>query len=411
MQNEKWMKIRDFLVKHCKIVFPVVLIALVAVTVVAALGARKGGDNGTASSTPESSVALESSSGSAEPVQEDVPLVPNENQELYTLIATYYNAMAEGDTETVLSVCNEYAENELLRLSERAKYLEYYPILEIYTKPGLEEGSTVAYVYYKLVFMNHEEEVPGFQAWYVCTDENGKLYLNTGELSAEVNDYITLVSTQADVVELYNRVNVEYNEIVTAHPELLTYMQELSTQVNAAVGTTLANQNASKEEGAGEGNGTSEGGDGEGQSGEGQSGGQGETTTEGPKYATATTTVNVRSSDSENADKLGKVSGGSRVEVQEVRVNGWTKIVYEGKDGYIKSDYLQMAESAEGQEVIGTVTATTNINIRSAADQSSERLGVLLGGESLDLLGEENGWCKVKYDGQIAYVKSDYVTK
>lgn len=411
MQNEKWRKIRDFLVKHCKIVFPVILVALVAVTVVAALGARNGDEGETASSTPESSVAAESTSDSAEPVQEDVPLVPNENQELYTLIATYYNAMAEGDTETVLSVCNEYSENELLRLSERAKYLEYYPTLEIYTKPGLEEGSTVAYVYYKLVFLNHAEEVPGFQAWYVCTDEAGKLYLNTGELSAEVNDYITLVSTQADVVELYNRVNVEYNEIVTEHPELLTYMQELSTQVNAAVGTTLANQNASQEENAGEGTGNSEGGDGGEQSGENPSGGQGETTAEGPKYATATTTVNVRSSDSENADKLGKVSGGTRVEVQEVRVNGWTKIVYEGKDGYIKSDYLQMAESAEGQEVIGTVTATTNINVRAAADQSSERLGVLLGGESLDLLGEENGWCKVKYDGQIAYVKSDYVTK
>ena len=411
MQNEKWMKIRDFLVKHCKIVFPVVLIALVAVTVVAALGARKGDNDEATSGAPESSVVTESSSGSAEPVQEDVPLVPNENQELFTLIATYYNAMAQGDTETVLSVCNEYAENELLRLSERAKYLEYYPTLEIYTKPGLEEGSTVAYVYYKLVFVNHEEEVPGFQAWYVCTDDNGKLYLNTGELSAEVNDYITLVSTQADVVELYNRVNVEYNEIVTEHPELLTYMQELSTQVNAAVGTTLANQNASKEEGTGEGAGNSEGEGGGEQSGESQSGGQGETTVAGPQYATATTTVNVRSSDSENADKLGKVSGGSRVEVQEVRVNGWTKIVYEGKDGYIKSDYLQMAESAEGQEVIGTVTATTNINVRAAADQSSERLGVLLGGESLDLLGEENGWCKVKYSGQIAYVKSDYVTK
>ncbi len=131
----------------------------------------------------------------------------------------------------------------------------------------------------------------------------------------------------------------------------------------------------------------------------------------GPQYAVATTTVNVRSSDSEQADKLGSVNGGTRVEVQEVCVNGWTKIVYEKKDGYIKSEYLQMEESPAGQEVIGKVTANTNINVRSAASQSSERLGLLAAGGSLELLGVEGEWCKVVYNGQVAYVKAEFVTQ
>lgn len=398
--------IRDYIVRHCKIIFPVLLIIVVAVTVAAALGARREKAEAE-SQAAESSVAQESTEAAVQPVQEDVPLAANEDQALYTLLATYYNAMALGDTETVLSVCSEYSDNELLRLSERAKYLDRYPTLEIYTKPGPEDGSTVAYVYYKLVFVNHEEEVPGFQAWYICQDEERGLYINTSELSDEVNDYITEVSTQADVVELYNRVNVEYNEVVTAHPELLTYMQELSTQVNTAVGTTLAKENSSEE-----GQVPEENQNGSEAGGEEQPQPQEEEPAEsGPQYATATTTVNVRSSDSEQADKLGKVSGGTTVEVQEVRVNGWTKIVYEGKDGYIKSEYLQMAESAAGQNVIGTVIASTNINVRSAASETAERLGVLAGGESLELLANEDGWCKVKYNGQVGYVKSDYVTQ
>ena len=224
-----------------------------------------------------------------------------------------------------------------------------------------------------------------------------------------MNDYIVTVSTQADVVELYNKVQVEYNEVITAHPELLTYMQELSAQVNTSVGTVLAQENASN---AGEGGNTD--------ATENENGGDtgtdvqpsGETPVDnGPQYATATTTVNVRSSDSEQADKLGKVTGGSQVQVQEVIANGWTKIVFEGKDGYIKSEYLQMAESAAGLDVIGTVTATTNINVRSAASETADRLGVLAAGESLDLLADENGWCKVKYNGQVGYVKSDYVSR
>lgn len=410
MQNEKWKIIRDYVVKHCKIIFPIVVIVVAAMTVVFALGARK--EKAAADSQQAESQSLQQDSSEAEQSAaiEDIPLVVNEDGELYTLLATYYNAMAEGDTETILSVCSEYSENELLRLQERAKYLEYYPTLEIYTKPGPEAGSTVAYVYYKLVFVNHAEEVPGFQAWYICTNEEGNLYINTtGELPEDVNDYIVTVSTQADVVELYNKVQVEYNEVITAHPELLTYMQELSAQVNTSVGTVLAQENASN---AGEGGNTD--------ATENENGGDtgtdaqpsGETPVDnGPQYATATTTVNVRSSDSEQADKLGKVTGGSQVQVQEVIANGWTKIVFEGKDGYIKSEYLQMAESAAGLDVIGTVTATTNINVRSAASETADRLGVLAAGESLDLLADENGWCKVKYNGQVGYVKSDYVSR
>lgn len=410
MQNEKWKIIRDYVVKHCKIIFPIVVIVVVAMTVVFALGARK--EKAAADSQQAESQSLQQDSSEAEQaaVIEDIPLVVNEDGELYTLLATYYNAMAEGDTETILSICSEYSENELLRLQERAKYLEYYPTLEIYTKPGPEAGSTVAYVYYKLKFVNHAEEVPGFQAWYICTNEEGNLYINTtGELPEDVNDYIVTVSTQADVVELYNKVQVEYNEVITAHPELLTYMQELSAQVNTSVGTVLAQENASN---AGEGGNTD--------ATENENGGDTGTDVQpseetpvdnGSQYATATTTVNVRSSDSEQADKLGKVTGGSRVQVQEVIANGWTKIVFEGKDGYIKSEYLQMAESAAGQDVIGTVTATTNINVRSAASETADRLGVLAAGESLDLLADENGWCKVKYNGQVGYVKSDYVSR
>lgn len=410
MQNEKWKIIRDYVVKHCKIIFPIVVIVVVAMTVVFALGARK--EKAAADSQQAESQSLQQDSSEAEQsvAIEDIPLVENEDGELYTLLATYYNAMAEGDTETILSICSEYSENELLRLQERAKYLEYYPTLEIYTKPGPEAGSTVAYVYYKLVFVNHTEEVPGFQAWYICTNEEGNLYINTtGELQEDVNDYIVTVSTQADVVELYNKVQVEYNEVITAHPELLTYMQELSAQVNTSVGTVLAQENASNagEDGNTDATGTENGGD----TGTDVQPSEETPVDNGPQYATATTTVNVRSSDSEQADKLGKVTGGSRVQVQEVIANGWTKIVFEGKDGYIKSEYLQMAESAAGQDVIGTVTATTNINVRSAASETADRLGVLAAGESLDLLANENGWCKVKYNGQVGYVKSDYVSQ
>ena len=129
----------------------------------------------------------------------------------------------------------------------------------------------------------------------------------------------------------------------------------------------------------------------------------------GPVYATANTTVNVRSSDSETADKLGKITGGTKVEVKEQRVNGWSKIDYEGKDGFIKSEFLDVAESAANVETIGTVTADTNVNVRATASETGTKLGIVVGGETLDLVAREGDWCKVVYNGQIGYVKAEFV--
>ena len=94
-----------------------------------------------------------------------------------------------------------------------------------------------------------------------------------------------------------------------------------------------------------------------------------------------------------------------------MQINGWTRIVFEGKDGYIKSEYLQMEESAADLNIIGKVTATANINVRAAASSSAERLGLLSGGQTLELLAVEDGWCKVIYNGKVGYVSAEYVTQ
>ena len=103
------------------------------------------------------------------------------------------------------------------------------------------------------------------------------------------------------------------------------------------------------------------------------------------------------------------MSGGTKLQVIEQRPNGWTKVDYEGKEGYIKTEFLQAAESAAGAETVGTVTASTNINVRASASETADRLGVLSGGDSAELVGTEGDWSKIKYNGQIGYVKSEYV--
>lgn len=402
MWKEKIHSIGNYIIKHNKVVLPAVVVVAVAITVSVSLSLS----NRHKEAQQEAEIASVASETATETATEEVPLVANEEGAIYTLIATYYNAMATGDEETLRSVCDEISDKDMYRYVELSQYIDYYPTLEIYTKTGPEEGSVIAYVYYKISFVGHEEEVPGYQALYICTNDQGGLYIKRGENSEEVNEYIKTVSTQDDVVEFNNKITVEYNELMVDHPEVLQYISELDSQVSIAVGEKLANQVAAETQVAEAG---TEEGSTDGQDTQTENGEQQEAEDQGPQYVTTTTTVNVRSSDSEQADKLGKVSGGTKLQVLEQRPNGWTKVDYEGKEGYIKTEFLQLAESAAETETIGTVTATTNINVRASASETADRLGVLSGGDSAELVGTEGDWSKIKYNGQIGYVKSEYV--
>lgn len=405
MIKDRWRAVQDFVVRNSKLVFPVILIVAVAATVTLAL--RAGDDEqldpSLSISEELSEEASQTPAPDAEPV--DTAMERNTDGDLYSLIATYYNAYATGDVDTIKSISSHVEDTEEIRIPEMAKYVESYPLIEIYTKPGPKENSCLAYVYFHMTVKGFEEEVPGMATFYVCTGEDGSLYLNTDEVVPDAElEYIREMNLQDDVVALVNRTGVECNEIFLNNADLFYYVQEVSADVKKTTGEVLAAQNSGT---VGELN------EPEGDGGAAEGGQEDEQPEEPvipqPTSGTAVTTVNVRASDSEQAEKVGKVTGGTEVPIVEQQLNGWTHILYQGKDGYIKSEYLRVAETVDSSQVIGQVTATTNINVRMAPSQDAAKLGILIGGDKLDLLEKADGWCKVIYDGQVGYVKEEYV--
>ena len=394
MLKNKLRLVRDYLIKNKKIAFPVLIIAAAAITVSLALGAS--GNRRMVEIVPENGLG-EGQTGQVE----EIPLVNNEDSTISELIYKFYDAQANGNLELLKSLCDEISDLDLLSFEEKAKYIEYYPKLEIYTKQGMNEGETIVYVYYRMTFVNHEEEFPGYTSHYVCTADDGSLYIKRSNFSDELNEYTSMVCAQDDVVEFNNRVIAEYDSFKEEHPDLATYPEEVMAQVNMDVGVKWSKLQAEAETTVSVNNNVTDNPD-EGQTGEGQA-------EVGPQYATATTTVNVRSSDSEQADRLGKVSSGARLQVLEQQINGWSKVLYENKEGYIKSEFLQMEESAEGVASVGSVKAITNVNVRASASETGTKLGTLVGGDTAELISVEGDWCKIKFGGQVAYVKAEFV--
>lgn len=400
----------DKIIKNGKYIFPVIVLVAVAFTVVIALKAgevHRDELDQIGESISESTQESESSSSMImESSESGIPLAANEDADIHDLVERYYNAVAEGDEDTLNSVCDKVEEKDMLRYLETAKYIDHYSALDIYTKPGYEEGDVVTYIYFKVVFTGQEAEYPGYQMLYLCAAEDGSKYIKRTSKPTEMNEYVEQISTEADVVELINRVKVEYDNLMAEQPELLTYLKELDEEVNRVVGVELAKHeadgNASQEDPETPPEDVPE----EGGAGEG-----GDPAVQEPVYAVASTTVNVRASDSEKAEKLGRLGLGEKIQVLEQLVNGWSRVLYEGKDAYIMSQYLDVQESAGQYGSIGTVKALDTINIRAKASVDSSKLGTLALGETADLIADEGEWCKINFNGQVAYVKSEYVEK
>ena len=430
--KEKSMAAGDWVMDHTKIVMPIVLVVCVLVTVFFAINANRREKLEKEAEMAAANVAQEAE---ADQMQEKATPAPvfelekNAYPEVNDMLRTYYDAQASGDIEVVSALNTYLNEIEKIRVEELSKYIEEYPVLDVYTKPGLEENTYVAYVYSEVKFNDIDQQLPGMQTYYIGKNENNEFFINDGTYDDSVWNYIKEVTLQDDVVDLNNKVVVEYNEFLASDEELNEFVAYLKEKINEEVGEILAKaeQPEAEEAAQNEAAPAQE----EAQAQEGQEEGQQDGETTAPnvvQMAKATDVVNIRTSDSETADKIDKAQVGQEFKLLEQRGNGWSKVEYNGKEAFIKSDYLEVTsevsvdvaqaependtpqETASVQESLGTVKVKENVRVRKSASTESESLGTAYVGEKLELLMKQaDGWTRVKYNGETGYVKSDYV--
>ncbi|MCX4340213.1 MAG: SH3 domain-containing protein [Lachnospiraceae bacterium] len=417
----KFDALKGWLVRYSKIVLPVILVICVGLTIVIAINANKRKIE-----QEESAVAQEEGAG-ADDALEEIPLVPLEKDVvpgINEFFVGYYKAVVDGDTETMSNLVYYLDATEKLRAAETSKYTESSSI-EVYTKAGPSEGTYLAFIYAELKFFDYDKPLPGLNTFYVCTKEDGSYYINEDcELSDSERRYIREVQLQDDVIDLNNKATAAYNDMVVADSTLADFLVELTDEIEKNVGETLARaEGTAQTETESEESNAEEAADNEETPEE--SGAASETVVTEVK---TTDVVNIRTSDSETADKLGKAAVGDTFKLLEERGNGWSKVEYNGEDAFIKSDYLEPSktevrdaasaeeteqdttETAESAETSGTVTVKENVRIRSGASETSEKLATAYAGEKLEVIMKQaDGWTKIKYEGKTAYVKSDYV--
>lgn len=395
-------QIKGLAVNAAKVLLPVAACAIIIAVVISHIGSRK-------TQTVDTSLNAEGQLDTAVAVTlSDEPLAENAHTNVNELMQTFCAALADGDMDTVRTIKDSNTEREIITYEKKSEFIERYDNIKCYTKPGMEEDSYFVYVTYEVKFKDIETKAPGLNAFYVYTAEDGSLKID-GDTEENIKAAFKLVTNQDDVVDLYNEINVSYTEATASDETLDQFMAELPVAIKESVGVALA-QLETQTEAVDTPQTVTE----ETQPAETETPVESEETPQNQavnQIVRTTDTVNVRSSDSEEADKIGKAQAGIELRRVEERVNGWSKVIFEDREAYIKSDYLEVVTSEETVETSGTVTATTNVNVRSEASQDSDRIGSAQSGTSYNLLEDQGEWYKIDFNGTTGYVKAEFFTR
>ncbi len=117
--------------------------------------------------------------------------------------------------------------------------------------------------------------------------------------------------------------------------------------------------------------------------------------------------LNLRKEPSLEAAVLGQYPTGTWMTVHE-ESGKWSKVTVNGQSGYVMSQYL-----TEGKEN-GTLYVRTNtgagLNLRREPSEKSEILTSFKPGTAVKVLGQGNGWYRVRVGEMTGYMASRYLT-
>ena len=130
--------------------------------------------------------------------------------------------------------------------------------------------------------------------------------------------------------------------------------------------------------------------------------------------------VNVRSGAGTGYGRIGGLAEGASVTIVG-QSNGWYKIKYGSGTGWVSSQFVRKGSggsssggsSGGSTSTAGYISGTggAGVNVRSGAGTGHSRIGGLAEGASVTIVGQSNGWYKIKYGSGTGWVSSQFVRK
>ena len=128
--------------------------------------------------------------------------------------------------------------------------------------------------------------------------------------------------------------------------------------------------------------------------------------------------LNVREAATRDSQLLFRLQNGNKVSILEDAGNGWAKISYDGKEGFVSTSFLRSRMPARAIRKISTFRPFSakvyspngkKCNLRVAADINSDRIAQLEGSTAIKVIGETGDWYKVQWANATGYMLKKFV--
>lgn len=131
-----------------------------------------------------------------------------------------------------------------------------------------------------------------------------------------------------------------------------------------------------------------------------------------PAKVRTTANLNMRSGSSTAYKTVLTIPSGTTVSASAKASNGWYKVSYAGKTGWVSGSYVKaVATSGSSSSLPAKVRTTANLNMRSGSSTAYKIVLTIPSGTTVSVSAKaSNGWYKVSYAGKTGWVSGTYVT-
>lgn len=132
-----------------------------------------------------------------------------------------------------------------------------------------------------------------------------------------------------------------------------------------------------------------------------------------------TSNLNLRAGMSTSSQKLVTIPKGGKVTLVMKYSNGWSKVTYNGRTGYVSSQYISKTGNSNNANPSNpapssygkTARTTAVLNLRRGAGTSYSSIMKIPSNATVTIIARyNNGWSKVNYSGKVGFVSSQYLT-
>lgn len=115
--------------------------------------------------------------------------------------------------------------------------------------------------------------------------------------------------------------------------------------------------------------------------------------------------VNFRSAPNTGSSVYQTIKAGQKVDILSQVNSYWYKVSYNGKVGYVSTDYVGAGSTSSRSGVV-----ERGVNFRSAPNTNSSVHQLIKAGQTVTILNQVNSyWYQISYNGKVGYVSTSYI--